>query len=128
FLSSWGIRGPRRAVPLHATGRASASDPASGVIRGALVGRTKGLRCGVGTFSTVPFAVDPFTLLAMAWWYRVVELEDGRWACRWGLHVYDVHHELAEAIEHCSTIAAGNAPSEVFVHGLDAGVQSVASF
>lgn len=65
----------------------------------------------------------------MAWSYRVVELEDGTWSCRWGLHVYDMHDDLADAIEHCSTIAADNRPSDVYVHRLGSGgAQKVASF
>ena len=67
-------------------------------------------------------------MIAMAWWYRVIELEDGRWACRLGLSTFDTHDTLAEAVEHCSSIAASNQPSEVFVHRLGAGPQRVAAF
>ena len=62
----------------------------------------------------------------MAWFFRVVELDDGRgWLCRFGLREYDVHAELAHAIEHVSALAADHLPAEVVVHRLDGSVQNL---
>ena len=68
------------------------------------------------------------TMRGMAWWYRVVEGDDASWTCRLGLHVYDTHDDLAEAVRHCSTLAAGNPPSEVLIHRLDCAIEKVATF
>ena len=81
-----------------------------------------------GTFGTAAKRMCIGTLPVMAWWYRVVEHEDGTWSCRLGLKVYDTHDELADAIEHCKAIAAADRPSAVFVHPLLADHYSVASF
>jgi hypothetical protein len=64
----------------------------------------------------------------VTWWYRVIELDDGHWVCRFGLVTFDGHDALADAVEHCSTLAASNQPSEVFVHHLGAAPQSVVAF
>ena len=64
----------------------------------------------------------------MAWWYRVVESDDGTWTCRLGLHVYDTHDDLTDAVRHCSALAASNPPSEVLVHRLDSDIEKVATF
>ena len=63
----------------------------------------------------------------MAWSYRVVQLQDQLWECRWGRHVYDTHVELSAAIEHCSSIAAGNPPADVYLHRTGVHVQKLAS-
>ena len=34
----------------------------------------------------------------MGWFFRVIELADGRWACRHGRVEYDAHPELRHAI------------------------------
>jgi hypothetical protein len=62
----------------------------------------------------------------VAWFFRVRELGDGSWQCQWGSETFDNHTALADAIEHCSNIAAQHRPAEVFVHRLDGAVQSVA--
>ena len=62
---------------------------------------------------------------AMAWFYRVVELDDGGgWACRFGRLEYDVHAELAAAVEHLRLIA-GSEPALLFVHRLDGTVDAM---
>ena len=53
---------------------------------------------------------------------------DGTWTCRLGLHVYDTHDDLTDAVTHCSTLAANNPPSEVLVHRLDSKIEKVATF
>ena len=61
---------------------------------------------------------------AVAWFFRVIELDDGRgWACRFGRREYDVHAELEHAIEHVKALAADHLPAEVVVHRLDGRVQ-----
>jgi len=61
----------------------------------------------------------------VAWFFRVVELDDGRWACRHGSHEYDTHPALNQAIEHIATVAAENRPAELFLHRLDGSVRSL---
>jgi len=60
---------------------------------------------------------------SMAWFFRVIEQDDGQWACRHGRHVYDSHPLLDQAIEHISAIAALQQPAELFVHRLDGRVE-----
>lgn len=64
----------------------------------------------------------------MAWSYRVVELESGRWLCRFGQELFDGHDAMARAFEHCGGIASGNAPANLFVHYLEGAVHLIASF
>ena len=40
------------------------------------------------------------------WYFRVVEQEGGRWACRYGNSVFDTHAEMSDATEHITK--AGN--------------------
>jgi hypothetical protein len=62
----------------------------------------------------------------MAWFYRVVELDDGSgWACRFGRREYDVHPDLAAAVEHMRRIAADDQASVVFVHRVDGTVDAM---
>jgi hypothetical protein len=64
----------------------------------------------------------------MAWFYRVVQQDQGRWVCRFGRERLDEHEDLVDAIGHCGAIAAGNRPARLFVHYLDGLVTCVASF
>ena len=54
----------------------------------------------------------------MAWFFRVIELADGRWACRHGREEYDAHAELRHAIEHMRALARAAGPAELFLHRL----------
>lgn len=56
----------------------------------------------------------------MPWYLRAVELEDGRWSCRHGLHTYDLHADLAECVAHLRLIAQTLGPSELFMHPFEA--------
>jgi len=58
--------------------------------------------------------------------FHAVEDVDGRWACRRGRQQLDSHAQLAQAIEHLTTVAAQHRPSEVLVHHVDGQVLSVA--
>jgi hypothetical protein len=51
----------------------------------------------------------------MAWFFRVIELADGRWACRHGREEYDAHAELRLAIEHMRARAYPARPAELFL-------------
>lgn len=62
----------------------------------------------------------------MAWSYRVVQQDNGRWRCRFGRQLFDEHTELAEAIEHCNQIAAEHRPANVFLHPVDGPVTCIA--
>ncbi|HZV26693.1 MAG TPA: hypothetical protein VFG00_10415 [Acidothermaceae bacterium] len=59
----------------------------------------------------------------MAWYFRVIELADGRWACRRGVEHYDSHTELQDAVAHLQSLAGDSAPAEMFVHRLDGTVE-----
>ena len=62
----------------------------------------------------------------MPWLFRVVELAEGcGWACRFGRREYDVHAELAHAIEHISALATEYPPAEVEVHRLEGSVENL---
>jgi hypothetical protein len=45
--------------------------------------------------------------------FRVVERQDGRWACRRGRTELDSHVALAEAVVHMRALASQHRPSEV---------------
>jgi hypothetical protein len=59
----------------------------------------------------------------MAWYFRVIELADGRWECRRGLQHLDSHAQLHAAVAHLRSLAAGCRPAELFVHRLDGTVE-----
>jgi hypothetical protein len=58
--------------------------------------------------------------------FRAIEDEAGRWACRRGRQELDRHAELTQAIEHLTAVAGQHRPSEVLVHHVDGRVLSVA--
>ena len=64
----------------------------------------------------------------MAWSYRVVELENGRWLCRFGRELFDEHNAMSRAVEHCGGIASRNAPANLFLHYLGGRVHLIARF
>lgn len=64
----------------------------------------------------------------MPTWYRVVELDDGQWACRRGLEVFDHHDDKWTAIEHVTGLAQADPPSKVYLHPIAASVQTVATY
>ena len=59
----------------------------------------------------------------MAWFFRVVEQDDGRWACSHGRHEYDIHTDMNHAIEHITALATHQGPAELFLHRLDGTVR-----
>jgi len=61
----------------------------------------------------------------VAWFFRVVELDDGRWACRHGEQEYDTHTAVEPAIAHIKALAADHRPAELFLHLRDGTVQSL---
>jgi hypothetical protein len=61
----------------------------------------------------------------MALFFRVIELDDGRWACRHGSLEYDIHALMNQAIEHITALAANQRPAELFLHRLDGSVRSL---
>jgi len=61
----------------------------------------------------------------MAWYLRAVQLEDGRWSCRHGLHEFDLHHDLVECIKHLRLVAESIGPSEFFMHPYGAEVSRI---
>lgn len=61
----------------------------------------------------------------MAWFFRVIELPDGGWACRRGSTEIDGHPVLQDAVEHISTLASREVNAELFLHHLDGRVERV---
>jgi undecaprenyl pyrophosphate synthase len=61
----------------------------------------------------------------MAWFFRVIELPDGRWACRRGSTEIDGHPMLEDAVEHMTTMASYEGNAELFLHRLDGRVERV---
>lgn len=59
------------------------------------------------------------------WFFRVIELADGRWACRHGRLEYDTHDELRRAVEHMRPIARAMRPAQLLLHRLDGSVELV---
>lgn len=55
----------------------------------------------------------------MGLFFHIVELDDGRWACRHGRHDYDTHDTFTQAKEHIRTLAFENRPASIFVHHRD---------
>ncbi|MFL6163309.1 MAG: hypothetical protein ACJ74U_13900 [Jatrophihabitantaceae bacterium] len=55
----------------------------------------------------------------MAWFYRAIEREDGRWTCRHGLSEYDSHDTVEASLEHLRELAAPAGDFTLFVHPLD---------
>jgi hypothetical protein len=61
----------------------------------------------------------------MAWFLRVIERDDGSWACRHGTVEFDVHTELQGAVEHIRVLAASRQPAELFLHRLGGVVERI---
>lgn len=59
------------------------------------------------------------------WYFRVVEISGGRWACRHGRRVFDTHPDLEAAIEHMTTLATENRPAALFLHRLDGTIHTL---
>lgn len=59
----------------------------------------------------------------MGWFFRVIELEDGRWSCRRGATEIDGHASLHDAIQHVTALASHEVSADVFLHHLDGTVQ-----
>lgn len=62
----------------------------------------------------------------MAWYFRLVELHDGSWACRHGTREFDRHTDLTEAEAHIRRIAFEGRPAQVFLHTSDGDVRLLA--
>jgi len=59
----------------------------------------------------------------VGWFFRVIELDDGRWACRRGRAELDGHAHLQDAVEHLSTLADRESHAQLFVHRQDGSVE-----
>lgn len=58
----------------------------------------------------------------MAWYLRAIELDTGRWACRFGRTEYDTHAEMEQAVQHLTTLATQHRPAQLFIHHRDGSV------
>lgn len=56
------------------------------------------------------------------WYFRVVEGSAGRWTCRCGRQEVDDHGSLPDALAHISDVAAGQRPSQLFIHHANGAV------
>jgi len=55
----------------------------------------------------------------MSWYLRVIEEQDHRWACRWGLTRFDTHESLVDALAHLHRLALDlDGAAVFFVHML----------
>ena len=52
----------------------------------------------------------------MAWYFHIVELDDGRWSCRHGTAEFDQHAGLEPALEHMRHVATEHPPASIIVH------------
>jgi hypothetical protein len=59
------------------------------------------------------------------WYFRVVELSGGHWACRHGKQLLDTHTELEHAIDHITAVASEHRPATLFLHRLDGSVRNL---
>ena len=55
----------------------------------------------------------------MAWFVRVIELDEAHWACRHGETEFDVHASLSAALTHAEALASERSPASVVVHHAD---------
>ncbi len=72
--------------------------------------------------SALPIGVKPCRPFGVAWFLRAIELEDGRWECRWGSTEYDAHPDADAAVAHLRDLAGALRPGdsfELFLHHLD---------
>jgi hypothetical protein len=63
----------------------------------------------------------------MAWFFRVIEQHDGRWACRRGSQEYDTHDTVNPAIDHIRALAADQIAAELFLHRIDGSIERIVS-
>jgi hypothetical protein len=83
---------------------------------------------GVWRPQSGPSALGGVTLCAddclMAWFFRAIETDQGRWECHHGARVFDEHPTLAEALDHLRVIAADQQEAaQLFAHTLDGQVR-----
>lgn len=76
-------------------------------------------RVGFGTFGTVDRLVAESHCGFVAYFFHVIEQEDGSWLCRRGREDFGCFDVLDDAIEHAIEFASKHTPSEVAVHHLD---------
>lgn len=65
--------------------------------------------------------------MRVALFFRVIELDSGRWACRFGRTEYDTHCDISQALDHITTLAREHRPAEVMVHHLDGSIDRLGS-
>lgn len=75
------------------------------------------------SFRSQPAVVDPGRLF-----FRLIEHDDGWWACRRGREEIDRHPHQDQALDHMTELAASNRPSRVYVHNADGRVFAIATF
>jgi hypothetical protein len=60
-------------------------------------------------------------------YFRVIEREDGMWACHHDPHDIDRHEHQDQALWHIAEIASSYRPSRILFHHLDGRVLSIAT-
>ena len=60
-------------------------------------------------------------------YFRVIEREDGTWACHHEDHDIDRHERQDEALWHIAEIASDHRPSRILLHHIDGRVLSIAA-
>jgi hypothetical protein len=62
----------------------------------------------------------------MSWYLRVIEQQDQRWACRWGLTRFDTHEHLLDALAHLHRLALDlDGAAVFFVHMLSGEIVTI---
>ena len=59
----------------------------------------------------------------VALFFRVIELDRGRWACRHGSTEYDQHSRAEDALRHIETVALEQRPAAIYLHLRDGTVR-----
>jgi hypothetical protein len=70
---------------------------------------------------------DPAAVDIARRFFRVIEHDDGTWACRDGRHVIDHHDNQDDALTHVALIASDYRPARIYLHHLNGRVSPVAT-
>ena len=64
----------------------------------------------------------------MALFFRVIELDSGRWACRHGTTEFDQHAHAEGELAHVEALALEQRPAAVYLHLRDGTVRHLKDF
>ena len=61
----------------------------------------------------------------MAWFFHIIEQNDGRWACCYGWHEHDTHARPQDALAHATQLTTAQRPVEIHLHRQDGTVETM---